>query len=49
MKNPTMPSQTLLQGKPYTPAARTDIRELFNRVRLEMAPKGNVKSIRRAK
>ena len=32
MNAPYIPSQSLLQGKPYTPADKTDIRITFLRV-----------------
>jgi hypothetical protein len=30
-RQPTLPTRTLLQGKPYTPAVATDIRATFAR------------------
>lgn len=35
----TLPSQSLLQGKPYVPAVKTDIRVLFARIRAEQEKK----------
>lgn len=32
----TMPTKTLLQGAPYTPAHQTDIRKLFALVRAQL-------------
>ena len=45
------PAKTLLQGKPYTNAAATDIRKTFERVRRELkkvSETTNVKPIRKA-
>jgi hypothetical protein len=37
MKQPTMPSKTLLQGASYVPAAHTDIKARFDAIRAEQA------------
>jgi hypothetical protein len=34
-RQPTQPSKSLLEGKPYTPAHATDIRETFRRARYQ--------------
>lgn len=44
-RKPVMPSQTLLQGKPYTPAAMTDIRARFEQMRQQQP--SNVKPLKR--
>jgi hypothetical protein len=46
-RKPTMPTRTLLQGMPYTPAARTDIKATFERFRKQQP--ANVKQLRRSK
>lgn len=44
----TEPSQSLLNGKPYTSAAATDIRDLFRRVRAkQQAAAPNVTKLQR--
>lgn len=45
----TEPTRSLLQGGPYTPAASTDLKATFARIRAEQAAaaKTNVKPMRR--
>jgi hypothetical protein len=43
----TLPSRSLLQGMPYVHSTKTDIRELFARVKAEQAKPTNVKPMRK--
>jgi len=45
----TLPTKSLLEGGPYTPAASTDLRALFDRIRAEQQKKqaANVSTLRR--
>lgn len=40
------PSVSLLAGKPYTPAASTDLRALFERIRQEQEPKAKCRRVK---
>ena len=37
MTQPTLPTKSLLQGAPYTPSHKTDIRQTFERVYQQQA------------